>query len=384
MSEPTGPVTIQQLDPLGTLDGRPLSIAAAVAVLAVSTVMTSVNSDSITNPVLAVAALALIGVASATLIVTISSLRTLFSRAMHSVVIGLLVLAYALSSASLGGAALPMTNYWGTVIIGAMCLALAPYRPVAQQITVGVLASIVVGTIGLVSATFLKPDAPMALVFLASMTPVLTMALGGAAFTGSLAHTHLRWVTHAQGAAHRQREGQQLGVERSVQQDHITILNRDVVPLFTELAERGTISEADRARAAKHSESIRRLMVTEVNRSWLEAVVAHTFGALDDGDRVRDPHRLAALMTASQRAALRTAIQAVAIGTELSRESVRLVIEKTESGAVVIVTAAVLSSESVLRSTLAPYLAVLRVVFTGLQTSYRSPALTVRFTYDTD
>jgi len=121
-----------------------------------------------------------------------------------------------------------------------------------------------------------------------------------------------------------------------------------------------------------------------VNRSWLESVVASSFGVLDDGNRVKDPHRLAAAMTAHQRTALRAAVLATASGDELAVDSVRLVIEKTSSGAVIIVHATTVTSESSWRPSLSPYFAVLRVVFTDLQISYRSPSLTVRFTYDID
>jgi hypothetical protein len=215
------------------------------------------------------------------------------------------------------------------------------------------------------------------------MTPVLALSLGGSAFARSLAQSHAQWELRARRAAHRQLERQHVSIARSVQQDRVTILNRDVVPLLVALTKRGIVSPDDRTRAAEYSESIRDLMVTEVNRNWLESVVANSIGARDVGTLVSDPHRLAAAMTASQRTALRAAIQAVATGDELARESVRLVIEKTDVGAVIIVTATVSSSESSWRSSLAPYFAVLRVVFTGLRISYRSPSLIVRFTYDT-
>jgi len=383
VSATTEPVTIQQRDPLGTLDGRPISVSAAASVLVLGAVMSWLNTDAIVYPLLAIAALLLIASASATLVVATSPLRPPISGRMHALVIGLLVFAYALSSASLGGQDSLVNYYWGTMVIGIMCMAMAPYRPVSDLVTVGVVAAVVTGIITLVQPSTFNGEVTPMIALLASMTPVLALSLGGSAFASSLAQSHARWELRARRAAHRQLERQHVSVARSVQQDRVTILNRDVVPLLVALTKHGIVSPDDRTRAAAYSESIRDLMVTEVNRSWLESIVANSFGARGVGSRVRDPHRLAAAMTASQRTALRAAILAVATGDELARESVRLVIEKTDVGAVVIVTATVSSSESSWRSSLAPYFAVLRVVFTGLRITYRTPSLIVRFTYDT-
>ncbi|QYH34490.1 hypothetical protein [Salinibacterium sp. M195] len=375
--------SIQQLDPLGTLDGRLVTIASTVGILAFSIVMTANSADSSHHPLMAQLALALIAIACGAIIFGTSPLRAPFSTGLYAFIVGLLVIAFALSSASLGHNAVLLTDFWGPLAIGTACMSLAPYRPAEELLTVGVIASIFTGFIALVQSVVTSVSAPPMIVVLFSLTPVLTMSLGGAAFARSLAATHQRWESRARRAANRQLKRQHVGVARSVQQDRITILNRDVVPLFAELIERRIISPDDRARAAEYSESIRSLMVTEVNRSWLESVVATSFGVLDDGLRIRDPHRLAGAMTSHQRTALRAAVLAVASGDELSKESVRLEIDKTPAGAMITVTAKVTSSESSWRSSLAPYLAVLRVVFTGLRITYRSPTLIVRFTYDT-
>lgn len=382
MSTPIDTATVQKLDPLGTLDGRPVGIAAAVGTLAFSAVMTWLHAPMIAHPLLANAALLFIALSSVIFVVGTSPLRPSFSGGLHAFVVGMLLIAFALSSASLGNGGALISDFWEPLVIGTMCMSLAPYRPVPELVTVGVTASIFTGFIALVQSSVSEVAAPAIIVVLFAITPVLTMSLGGAAFARSLASTHQRWELRARRASRRQLEREHDGVARSVQQDRVTILNRDVVPLFAELAQRRIVSPEDRARAAAAAESIRDLMVTEVNRSWLESVVAASFGALDDGKRVRDPDRLAAAMTPHQRTALRAAVLAVAHGGELDRASVRLRIDKTTAGAVITVSGLIMSTESSWRSSLAPYLAVLRVVFTGLRISYRSPSLTVRFTYD--
>ncbi|QAV71142.1 hypothetical protein ESZ53_12240 [Salinibacterium sp. UTAS2018] len=375
--------TVQQLDPLGTLDGRPAGIVAVVGSLAFGIAITWSRAAEIEYPFLANAALFFIAISAVFYIASTSAIRPPLGGGMHALIIGMLIVAFALSSASVGSGGESLSDVWGPITIGVACMALAPYRPIAELVTLGIVASIFTGFIGLVQSSVADFAAPPMIVVLYTMTPVLTMSLGGAAFARSLASTHKRWEARARRAARRQLDREHDSVARSVQQDRVTILNRDVVPLFTELAQRRIVTPEDRARAAQYSDSIRGLMVSEVNRSWLESVVAMSFGALDDGRRVQDPHRLATAMTPHQRTALRAAVLAVASGTDLVAESVRLRIEKTPTGALITVSGSVGSNELSWRSSLAPYLAVLRVVFTGLRISYRSPSLTVRFTYDT-
>ena len=379
----TSSVSVQRIDPLGTLDGRPVALAAAISIFVFAVVMTWHNSADITGPLWAVAAVLFVALTSLVIVVATGPLRPPFSRSMHLAAVFSAVIAFACSSVSIGHIDDLMSDYWAPIVIGVTCMTLAPYRPVSELLIVGVAASVLVGLIAVGEAPVAGFESSSIVAALFSPTPVLAMSFGGAAFARSLVLSHQRWESRARTGARRQREREHVSVARSVQQDRITILNRDVVPLFTELSERGIVSPEDRARAAEYSASLRLLMVTEVNRSWLEAVVASSFGALDDGNRVRDPHRLASGMTAHQRTALRAAVLAVATGGELVRDSVRLAIEKSPSGAVIIVHAIVASSESSWRSSLAPYFAVLRVVFTGLQISYNSPSLIVRFTYDT-
>ncbi|MGV8858857.1 hypothetical protein [Rhodoglobus sp.] len=375
-------VAIQQLDPLGTLDGRPISVTAGIAVVLFTALMLWSSAGDPVDPWLAGLALIAVLVTAVVLILGTSPLRAPFTGAMHALGVGSSIIAFALISAALGGATALPTAYWAPLVVGTTCIALAPYRPVRELVAVGIVASIFTGFAALVWSSGSTNTSQM-IVILFSITPVLTMSLGGAAFARSLALSHQRWESRAVYGARRLRERQHVSVARSVQQDRVTILNRFVVPLFAELSSRGIVSPDDRAKAAEYSASLRELMVTEVNRSWLESVVAQAFGSLDDGTLVQDPHRLANAMTAHQRTALRAAVLAVATGGELSRDSVRLSIEKTSTGAMIVVRATVTSSESSWRSSLAPYFAVLRVVFTGLQISYRSPSLTVRFTYDT-
>ena len=378
------PPAIQQLDPLGTRDGRPLSMTAGIGLLLFSAVMSWLNWGEIVYPVLTGLALLSVTVTSAVLVFGTSPLRAPFTERRHAVAVGSSLVAFALASASLGDSATLAGAHWPSLVVGATCMALAPYRPVRELVTAGVVAAILAGFIALVRSTAVATDASPMIVVLFSLTPVLTMSLGGAAFARSLTLSHQRWESRAKHGARRQRQREHAAIARSVQQDRVTILNRYVVPLFTEVSERGIITPNDRARAAEYSTSLRDLMVMEVNRSWLESVVASSFGVLDDGNRVKDPHRLAAAMTAHQRTALRAAVLATASGDELAVDSVRLVIEKTSSGAVIIVHATTVTSESSWRPSLSPYFAVLRVVFTDLQISYRSPSLTVRFTYDID
>ena len=157
MSTPIDTATVQQLDPLGTLDGRPASIAAVVGALAFSAMVTWSNLATIAHPVLANLALVFIALSAITFVVGTSPLRPRFSGELHAIVVGFVVIGFALSSASQGDAGALLTDFWGPMVIGTTCLSVAPYRPIPEIVAVGVAASIFTGLFNLQFRMLLNP-----------------------------------------------------------------------------------------------------------------------------------------------------------------------------------------------------------------------------------
>jgi hypothetical protein len=145
---------------------------------------------------------------------------------------------------------------------------------------------------------------------------------------------------------------------------------------------RDELSADDRDRALEISDTIRKLMVADVDRSWLEAVVRQAAGAAARPDAVRDPSRVASAMSTDQRTAIRALIVAIAghPGFDPAAFSVRM----SDAGATAhgIVRASFSPAEPAPRSAFGPYVAVLRVAFVDLQVDLAPTTLTVRFSYD--
>jgi hypothetical protein len=123
-------------------------------------------------------------------------------------------------------------------------------------------------------------------------------------------------------------------------------------------------------------------MVAEADRSWLEQVLA------DPSTRasgvVVDVDRAAGRMTAAHRTSLRALLVAFGETEAVQPETVRIALEvdAEEERVEARITVATAVAESSVRHRLAPYFAVLRIVFDDLQVDPAPPLLTLRFSYD--
>jgi len=369
--------TFQQLDPLGVLIGRPMTYLAAAGIPIYASTMTWLNRFDIDSPLLAVAALAVVAVASAVLVFGSSPLRAPFTLRMHVLVTGAASLAYVLSALSMWQSNAYVRDDWGPVVLGLALLSLSQYRPPKEIASTGLVLALFVGTFTLLqshSFQTITPDITFALV---AMLPILALSLASATFGEFLIEGLVRWRRRAQEAVSSYATQNTGWIARSVQQDRVTILNQEVVPFFAEVLHRGTISDDDRERARRISDAIRVIMVAEVDRTWLDAIVEQVAGHPSD-----DTDRLAESMTMDQRTATRAAIVAVAQHPAFSARAFDLSISAVDSVCTVSLQATLETGDNVLRGQIAPYLAVIRVVFSDVKVEFSSPTLTLRFSYE--
>jgi hypothetical protein len=376
--------TRQQLDPAGVTGMRPVTIAAAVASFVYAVLVTVLVPEHLEHPVTGLLALVLLGVACALVIAQSSSLQAPLSARTH-----LLVQLFALGAATLSvsaswGANRFIHDDWAPVSIGILLLALSSYRPSRELAGAGVLVAIYLGFLTLLEAPMLAARAPSVAFVVAAVTPMLAMCLGAAMFSSSFITSLERWHRRAEEAAKKLTKQMQAGIARSVQQDRVTILNKDVLPFFADVLARGEVTVTDRERAASIAVSIRALMVAVADRSWLEEGVEQ---AVDGrGERisgfVNDPQRLAPMITTDQRTALRAFLVALFDEPVFERESLRIEFERVNGRCRGTLTATVDGSDFAMRSALAPYLAVMRVVFCELHVELNQSKLEIRMSYE--
>jgi hypothetical protein len=367
----------QQLDPLGTLVGRPMTYLAAAGIPIYATVMTWLNRYDIDYPVLAVAALAVVAVTSAALLYASSPLRAPFSLRMHALVTGAATTAYALSAISMWESNAFVRDDWGPFVIGLALLSLSQYRPPKEIASTGLILALFAGVLTLLQEHSFITDIPAILFALVTMAPILAMSLASATFGRHLIDGLVRWRRRADRAVASFASQNTDWIARSVQQDRVTILNQEVVPFFADVLHKGAIDSDDRERARRISDAIRTLMVAEVDRTWLDAIVEQTAGR-----PTTDPDRLAILMSTDQRTAVRATVVALAAHPNFVPETLNVAIRSESRLQRATIVATLNTTDNVLRGELAPYLAVMRIVFDDLKADFSESALTLRFSYE--
>jgi hypothetical protein len=374
--------TVQQLDPLASVNGRQVTIFGSILIVIYAIVMTYFNREDIDAPWLAVAALAVLCIDVTLLIVASSPLRPPVNRTVHIVALALALLALVLSAMSMLGTNGFIQDDWGTIAVGAVCLILCPYRPPREQVIASVLVSIFAGFVVLVQTSSLVTNIPAFAFVVIALAPLLAMALGGAAFASIVLRMLRRWQSRANQAVRALADEHREGITRSVQQDRVTILNRDVVPFFTTVLGQDELTDGDRERARELSDSLRRIMVAEVDRSWLDVVVAQGSGGSLSADVVDDRARVASAMSTDQRTAMRALLVAILSHPGFMPGAFSIGITSDGGRADGVIRAAFSPADPAPRHAFAPYLAVFHVVFVDPQVDVAPASLTVRFSYD--
>jgi hypothetical protein len=381
--------TRQQLDPAGSTGVAPVAIFLAIGAFLYAVSMTVRGQSEISNPIFASLALALLAIAGLMLISASSPNRAPLTERAHAAIHAITVLAIVCEAVGQWGSNAYIRDDWGPATLGILLVALGPYRPAREIAVGGVCSAISIGIITYFEVPSLVTSGP-ALAFIAlAVTPMLALCFSAAMFSDGVVASIERWQKRAQAASvslvHEFREG----IARSVQQDRVTILNRDVLPFFTEVLARDTITDADRERARTIADSIRRVMVEEVDRSWLEALMELT--GVERTNRpgaaqvvVDDPHRAASAMTVAQRTAIRALFVAFADYPGFTRDHLRITLSDQGERNRGVIMAQVPVTDSVMRSTFAPFFAVMRAVFTNLEVEFVQSELTLRFSYDHD
>jgi hypothetical protein len=378
---------VQQRDPLAALIGRPTSYLAAVVVPIYAAAGTWLSRDSISNPTLAIVALSFVAVASVTLVVQSSTLRAPLTARTHAAIIGSALVALLLSALSMWDTDAFLRDDWGVPVVGLYYVALAPYRPAKELVTSGMLSAIFAGFLAVVQSDSFVSAVPVGVFVIIAVTPIVAMSLAAAAFVEVLVRGLDRWRLRADRAFTAMTGERGVSIARSVQQDSVTVLNQEVVPFFSSLLDGAVVDEATRQRARQIADEVRATMVADVDRSWLENVV-ELAGRGGDGRPeavrpvVRDDHRLADYMTTDERTALRAFIVALHADPAFIDDRVEIAIAPEGPRCGVVLRATVDSELNVLKGPLAPFLAVVRVMFGDLQVEHEQPDLTLRFSYE--
>jgi len=378
---------LQQRDPLAARAGRPVTLLILAAAPVFAGMMAWFNHDDIEHPWLAVLSLLLTVAASVVFGVASSPLRAPLTRSALIASVSVAFGAFLAQVMALGADNAFLRDDWAALCLGFVVLAASPYRPRAELAGIGGIAAIAIAIVTLGQIGSFETVAPPSAFAIVAALPVVALSLAAAAFSSTINASLDEWDRNAAVAVSKLTENGTELIERSVQQDRVTLLNRQVVPFFTAVVEAGALTEADRERARQLSESIRAIMVAGVNTSWLDALVdeGRTRRGLDSTATevgVLDPERRASEMSTAQRTAVRALLGAVFGDPSVIPDSVRLSLAGGRRHTEVVLTAALDGDDAPTTLAIEPYVAVLRVVFDALAVDVVGALLTVRFSYD--
>lgn len=375
--------TRQQVDPVGTLGNRPLTVVLATGAFIYGLVMTIRGLDQVSNILLAVLALLWLAAASLTVTVATSPDRAPFTQSTHFAVQLMALGAAVLSVASQWGSNQAVQDDFGPTSLGLLMLALGPYRPAIELASAGVLSAVFIGFVTLLEVPEINTVAPPVAFALVGMTPILALSFAAASYSSSLIDALERWQRRARLTVEKKTRRLRANITQSVQDDRIMILNQEVLPFFSHVLERDTLDDDDRDRARHIANAIRTLMVAEADRTWLEVAAGDDGVSSEMMSRtVVDKMGRAADMVADQRTALRALIVALADEHSFVDGSMKIVITGTKTVSRGVLTASFGPEGTDLRAAFAPYFAVMRVLFSSFTVELSPPTLTLRFSYE--
>jgi len=418
--------TQQRLDPLGTLAAWPLSPAIAAIVLCYSVIATVLQQDQIQSPLLATLAVLAMAAAAGTLVIATQPANAPFNGRMHLVMAALALLGYLLEQFSRWGSNLLVQDDFGPVCIGFLLLALAPYRPWRQIALSGAVASVVAIAITLPQADSFEVEVPIAVYAIVSATQILAPTAAGAAYSRRIVRSILAWQTDARRAIVARTEEARGQMARAVVEQQVAALKSGVIPFLAELLDRGTVTALDIAHAGQLAADVRRTLVAEIDRTWLDTVATRERAALTERGTpgllvVADPEHRATAFRADQRAATAALIGALCAAPGFDPHSLVVQITGTappvkpaatkprpaparptaaqDTAAVptlprsvkpapetapaqvdtITIQAALDLPPRKAKALLRPYLGVIRVVFDNVRVTVRRPSLTIEY-----
>lgn len=380
-------LSYQQLDPVGSYGSRPITLVLSLGIVALAAGSTAFGWSVVTNPMAAVLAVVAAAASVFGVVFWSSPLRAPFRWSGFLVVTGCAGFTLVFAALATRGKSIDLVQDWAPIAVGLILVLLSSYRPANELIAATTLGGILAAFLSILSPVTGGLALPPLVSVLDSALPIVALGSGATTYASVMSHYLRQWYSGGSTAERSASPAAKERIVRSVHDDRVSILNHTVVPFLTELLARDEITEEDRDTARSIAASIRTAMVAEVDRTWLDAILDHLADERGDltvpgSEVVLDHDRLATRMTTEQRIVMRAVIVALFDHPGFDPDGFAILITRDGRAVAVAVTAKLDDDESVMRSGLAPYLAVLRIAFGDLQVIFQPPTLTLKFSYD--
>ena len=326
----------QRLDPIGGLAAWPLAPVVSAIVVTYAVAATISRMHEILLIELAVVSVGVLMIAAAVLVWAARPDLAPFTRIRAIVIVALGLAAHLLAAASTWQFNGMIQDDFAPIGLGLLLLALAPFRPWKEILVLGGSSATVVGITALVQSPFLGVQTPPVLFAIIAMTQVLAPALASAAYSRQVVNSIHRWQTDARRAIRARTEESRGPLAHEVVDHRLTNLGADVLPFLADVLGRQELTAADIKRARSLAFQVRRVLVAEVDHTWLDDLIAReriglTDRGLDPLCVIADPDRRATAFDSDQRAAAGAMI--VALCTLKGFDPTSLVVQIDGSGA---------------------------------------------------
>jgi hypothetical protein len=380
-------MSYQQLDPVGSYGSRPITVVLSLGIIGVAVAATVASWSAVSDP--AAAVLAVVATAISALGITFwsSPLRAPFRWSGFVVIMFFAAVSLVLSAVATWNGSTKVVEQWAPITVGLILVQLSSYRPAHELTAATILGGLLAAFVAVIHPSSSHFAVPLLVAVLGAALPLVALGAGATAYSSVTVRSLERWYSRSAVGDREASSAMKDSVVQSVQNDRVGILNDTVVPFFSGLLSRGQIASSDRVAARDIAASIRSVMVADVDRSWLDSVVDEIATerlnvGVPGSEVVEDPHRLASGMTTEQRIVVRAVIIALFDHPGFDPDGFAVVVARDDDWAVVTLSAKLDSDDSIPRSGLAAYFAVLRIAFGDLNLSFQRPTLILRFSYE--
>ena len=379
-------LSYQQLDPVGSYGSRPITLVLSLGIIAVAAGATALSWSAVSNPVAALLAVVATAISALGITFWSSPLRAPFRWTGFVVVMLFAAFSLVLAAAGTWYRSANVFEQWAPITVGLILVQLSSYRSARELTEATVLGGLLAAFVAVIHPTPSHFAEPTLVIVLGAAVPLVALGAGATAYSTVIVRSLGRWYSRTATSERAASLAMKDHVLQSVHDDRVGILNDSVVPFFSGLLARGVITHDDREAAGEIASSIRSIMVADVDRSWLDSVVdevaSRRGGSESPGSEVvQDEFRLASGMSTEQRIVVRAVLIALFDHPGFDADGFAVLIARERGSAVVTLTALLDSDESIPRSGLAAYFAVLRIAFPDLHVIFQRPTLTLRFSY---
>jgi hypothetical protein len=297
-------LTQQEADPIGGITAALIVTIGSALAFGTAIVQTITHWHEVGSPVAAIIAIALVAAAGAAAAISAAPERAPFTTERLWLVVGLALGAAVAEYISTMGANRYVYDDFGSIVIGMLILAVAPYCTWLSLLVAGLLSAAVLSVLVVGSAMTTVLDVPVVSMIAVNSAAVLALSAASAGYSYRIVDETLAWQREANRAALQRDAELRAGIARSVQQSQVSVLGREVLPFLAGVmtADRITVADADRAREL--AETLRRALKAGIESTWLDDLAANLQLTRGIRPTIDDPTGAADSFADDQRSAL--------------------------------------------------------------------------------